>query len=83
MASNRNFVIKMANGSANKVIAYEGTSGEIPWQLQGEYTNESFAKKAIEKYLSEVKPESTQEIKVEAPEPVGEKRGPTNRKQRV
>lgn len=71
----------MANGSANKVIAYEGTSGDVPWQLQGEYTNDALAKKAIAKYLSEVKPDSTQEVKVEVP--VGEKRGPTNRKQRV
>lgn len=83
MASNRDFVIKMASNSANKVIGYEGTSGEVPWQLHGEFTNETLARKAIEKYLMEVKPESTQEIKVQEPEPVGEKRGPTNRKQRV
>lgn len=81
MASNRNFIIKMSATSANKVIAYEGTSGEVPWQLQGEFTNEGLAKKAIEKYLFEVKPESKQEIKVE--EPTGEESGTTKRKQRV
>lgn len=81
MASNRNFVIKMAPNSANKVIAYEGTSGDVPWQLHGEFTNETLAKKAIEKYLTEVKPESTQEIKVEAP--AGEESGNAKRKQRV
>ncbi len=81
MASNRNFVIKMSATSANKVVAYEGTSGEIPWQLQGEFTNEYLAKKAIETYLLEVKPESTQEIKVEAP--TGEESGNSKRKQRV
>lgn len=83
MASNRDFVIKMAQASSNRIIGYEGTSGDVPWQLQGEYTNTALAKKAIESYLSEVKPDSQQEIKVEDPEPVGEKRGPTNRKQRV
>ena len=81
MASNRNFVIKMSNTSANKVIRYEGASGDVPVPLQGEYTNESLAKKAIEKYLQEVKPESAQEIIVEAP--VGEESGNTKRKQRV
>ena len=81
MASNRNFVIKMSPTSANRTIAYEGTSGDVPWQLQGEYTTETLAKKAVEKYLSEVKPESEQEIKVEAP--VGEESGNTKRKQRV
>lgn len=81
MASNRDFVIKMSAASANKVIGYEGTSGDVPWQLQGEFTNESLAKKAIEKYLLEVKPESKQEIKVE--EPTGERSGTTKRKQRV
>lgn len=81
MSSNRNFVIKMSSTSANKVIAYEGTSGDVPWPLQGEFTNESLAKRAIEKYLLEVKPESKQEIKVE--EPTGEESGTTKRKQRV
>lgn len=81
MSSNRNFVIKMSPTSANKVIAYEGTSGDVPWPLQGEFTNESLAKRAIEKYLLEVKPESKQEIKVE--EPTGEESGTTKRKQRV
>jgi len=81
MSSNRNFVIKMSTTSSNKVIAYEGTSGDVPWQLQGEFTNESIAKRAIEKYLLEVKPESKQEIKVE--EPTGEQSGTTKRKQRV
>lgn len=83
MASNRDFVIKMSQTSSNRVIGYEGTSGDVPWQLQGEYTNPALARKAIERYLAEVKPDSQQEIKVEDPEPVGEKRGPTNRKQRV
>ena len=81
MASNRDFVIKMSDTSANKVITYEGTSGSVPWQLQGEFTNEMLAKKAIQKYLTEVKPESQQEIKVE--EPTGEESGTTKRKQRV
>lgn len=53
----------------------------MPWPLQGEFTNESLAKRAIEKYLLEVKPESKQEIKVE--EPTGEESGTTKRKQRV
>lgn len=83
MASERNFIIKMSPTSANKVIAYEGTNGEIPWQLQGEYTNESIARKALENYLSEVKPESKQEIKVALPEYSGEQSGNTKRKQRV
>jgi hypothetical protein len=81
MASNRNFVIKMSNSSSNRVVAYEGTSGDVPWQLQGEYTNEVLAKRAIENYLSEVKPDSAQEIIVKAP--VGEESGNTKRKQRV
>lgn len=81
MASNRNFVIKMSPTSANKVIAYEGVSGDVPWALQGEFTNEGLAKKAIERYLLEVKPESKQEIKIE--EPTGEESGTTRRKQRV
>ena len=81
MASNRNFIIKMSPTSANKVIAYEGTSGDVPWPLQGEYTNEALARKAIERYLLETKPESTQEIKVA--EPTGEESGTTKRKQRV
>jgi hypothetical protein len=83
MASDRDFVIKMSQTSSNRVIAYEGTSGDVPWQLQGEYTNATLAKRAIERYLAEVKPESKQEIKIEESEPVGEKRGPTNRKQRI
>jgi hypothetical protein len=65
------------------VIAYEGTSGDVPWQLQGEYTNQVLAKKAIERYLSEVKPESEQEIKVEEVAPIGETSGNSKRKQRV
>ena len=81
MASNRNFVIKMSPTSANKVIAYEGTNGDVPWPLQGEFTNEALARKAIEQYLLQIKPESKQEIKVE--EPTGEESGTTKRKQRV
>lgn len=81
MASNRDFVIKMSPYSANKVIAYEGTSGDVPWPLQGEFTTEALARKAIECYLLENKPESKQEIKVE--EPTGEESGTTKRKQRV
>jgi len=83
MASNRDFVIKMSNKSSNRVISYEGTSGEVPWPLQGEFTSPALAKRALEKYLAEVKPESKQEIKVEEFEPAGEKRGPANRKQRI
>ena len=64
MASNRDFVIKMSNTSSNRVISYEGTSGEVPWPLQGEFTSPALAKRALEKYLAEVKPESKQEIKV-------------------
>jgi hypothetical protein len=83
MASNRNFVIKMSNVSSNRVIAYEGTSGDVPWQLQGEYTNPTLAKRAIEKYLAEVKPESEQKVKVEEAAPIGETSGNSKRKQRV
>ena len=83
MASNRNFVIKMSDTSSHRIIAYEGTSGEIPWQLQGEYTSPALAQRAIERYLAETKPESKQEIKVEAPVSVGEESGNTKRKQRV
>lgn len=83
MASNRDFVIKMAPSSSNRVIAYEGTSGDVPWQLQGEYTNPTLARKAIERYLSEVKPESEQQIKIEEPDPTGETSGNSKRKQRV
>lgn len=82
MSSDRNFVIKMANASANRVIAYEGTNGEIPVPLQGEFTTASLAKREIDKYLATCKPESTQEIIVV--EPVGEEeRGNTKRKPRV
>jgi hypothetical protein len=83
MASNRDFIIKMSPSSSNRVIAYEGTSGDVPWQLQGEYTNQVLAKKAIERYLSEVKPESEQQIKVEEVAPIGETSGNSKRKQRV
>jgi hypothetical protein len=83
MASNRDFVIKMSLTSSNRIIGYEGTSGEIPWQLQGEYTSPTLAKKAIERYLAEVKPESDQKIKVEEVAPIGETSGNSKRKQRV
>lgn len=83
MASDRDFVIKMSNTSSNRVVAYEGTSGDVPWQLQGEYTSPTLAKKAIERYLSEVKPESEQQIKVEEVAPIGETSGNSKRKQRV
>lgn len=83
MASNRDFVIKMSNTSSNRVIAYEGTSGDVPWPLQGEFTSPALAKRALERYLAEVKPESKQEIKVEAPISVGEESGNAKRKQRV
>lgn len=83
MASNRDFIIKMSPTSSNRVIAYEGTSGDVPWQLNGEYTNATFAKKAIERYLSEVRPESEQKIKIEELDPAGETSGNSKRKQRV
>jgi hypothetical protein len=83
MASNRDFIIKMSQTSSNRVIAYEGTSGDVPWQLQGEYTNVVLAKRALEKYLSEVKPESEQKIKIEDPDTAGETSGNSKRKQRV
>jgi len=83
MASNRDFIIKMSQTSSNRVIAYEGTSGDVPWQLQGEYTNVVLAKRALERYLAEVKPESKQEIKVEEVAPIGETSGNSKRKQRV
>jgi hypothetical protein len=83
MASNRDFVIKMSNTSSNRVVAYEGTSGDVPWQLQGEYTNTTLAKNAIERYLAETKPESEQKIKVEEVAPIGETSGNSKRKQRV
>ena len=83
MASNRNFVIKMSNTSSNRVVAYEGTSGDVPWQLQGEYTTTTLAKKAIERYLAETKPESEQQVKVEEVAPIGETSGNPKRKQRV
>jgi len=82
MASNRNFIIRQSYGSANKVITYEGTSGDVPWQLQGEYTTEAKAKAAIANYLLD-KPDSTQEVIVEIPESTGEIRGNSKRKQRV
>jgi hypothetical protein len=83
MASNRDFIIKMSQTSSNRVIAYEGTSGDVPWQLQGEYTNVVLAKRALERYLAEVKPESKQEIKVEEVAPIGETSGNSKRKQRI
>jgi hypothetical protein len=83
MASNIDFIIKMSQTSSNRVIAYEGTSGDVPWQLQGEYTNVVLAKRALERYLAEVKPESKQEIKVEEVAPIGETSGNSKRKQRI
>lgn len=83
MASERNFVIKTSPTSANKVIAYEGTSGDVPWELQGEFTTPALAKQAIDKYLATKKPESKQEVIVEETAPVGEESGTTKRKQRV
>ena len=83
MASNRDFVIKMSAVSANRVIAYEGTSGEVPWQLQGEFTSPALARRALERYLAEAKPESEQQIKVEEVAPIGETSGNSKRKQRV
>ena len=83
MASNIDFVIKMSNVSSNRVIAYEGTSGEVPWPLQGEFTSPALAKRALEKYLAEVKPESEQQVKVEEVAPIGETSGNSKRKQRV
>lgn len=83
MASERNFIIRQSFSSANKVIVYEGTSGDVPWELQGEFTTESKAKQAIEQYLLSKKPNSKQEIKVEVVEDTGEVSGPAKRKQRV
>jgi hypothetical protein len=50
MASNRPFIIVQSPLSANKIIAYEGTSGSVPWDLGGEYTTEAKARQAIEAY---------------------------------
>ena len=83
MASNRNFVIKMSPTSSNRVITYEGVSGDVPVPLQGEYTNAKLARNAIERYLSEVKPESEQQIKVEEAASIGETSGNSKRKQRI
>jgi hypothetical protein len=83
MASNRNFVIKMSNTSSNRVVAYEGTSGDVPWQLQGEFTSPALAKRAVERYLAETKPESEQQITVEEVAPIGETSGNSKRKQRI
>jgi hypothetical protein len=83
MASERNFIIKCSQTSANKVIAYEGTNGDVPWELQGEFTTPALAKQAIERYLATRKPESKQEVIIEEPAPVGEESGTTKRKQRV
>jgi hypothetical protein len=83
MASERNFIIKCSTTSSNKVIAYEGTNGEIPWPLQGEFTSHALAKLAINKYLAENKPNSSQKVTVEEPAFVGEESGNSKRKQRV
>lgn len=48
MASERELIIVQSPMSANYVIAYEGTSGQIPFDLNGEYTSKHLAQKAID-----------------------------------
>ena len=84
MASTRNFIIQQSPFSANVVIAYEGTSGDVPWDLAGEYTTRAKAEPAIAMYR--VKKEA--QAPVVNPEPLeetpsGEASGNSKRKQRV
>jgi hypothetical protein len=53
MASKRDLVVKQSSTSPHYVIAYEGTNGEIPWPLQGEYTTPGSAELAIKVYQLE------------------------------
>lgn len=48
MASERELIIVQSPMSANYIIAYEGTSGQIPFDLNGEYTSKHLAQKAID-----------------------------------
>jgi hypothetical protein len=48
MASERELIIVQSPMSANYVIAYEGTSGQIPFDLLGEYTSKHLAQTAID-----------------------------------
>ena len=85
MASNREFIIVQSPVSANVVIAYEGTSGAVPWDLAGEYTTRAKAEQAIAMY----KVKQASKAPVVNPEPVqeetpsGEVNGNSKRKQRV
>lgn len=59
MASKREFIVKQSNTSPHHVIGYEGTNGEIPWPLQGEYTTPGSAELAIKVYQLEKSGESS------------------------
>ena len=52
MASTRNLIVLPSIGEANYYIAYEGTSGEIPFALQGKYTTTRYAQEAINQHLA-------------------------------
>ena len=50
MASERELIVMKAPYSTNFIVAYEGTTGQVPFDLAGEYTRESIAKEAILKF---------------------------------
>ena len=61
MASERDLIVVQSRFSANYVVAYEGTNGQIPLSLNGEYTSKHRAQQAISEF--QLQRESAKPIK--------------------